>query len=207
MKNRTPKRLLISLLILVGGFLALTASSCETSESNESKAYNDVKEKADNRTPYIPHNDVEFNNYVKAQKLQDSPETIIWCSVMPQANTTPIITVPIAGKLTSSSTTFFQPEYTEDSGDGSVVLPNRSVDGLYHPDPPKYRFGFTPGGQYVDFYELPTFCTTKPLDFQKDSVAVKVGRSLNDATQRAEAALKAGDNAQAQAILEGASGE
>lgn len=188
--------------------LGLGLSACEGSSSNEDKAAATVNEKAEGRSPYLPVNDVEFKNYNEAQKLYDSPDTIIWCSVMPQASSAPILTVPVTGKLTSSSTTFFAPETIHwNENAGGTTTTSRSVDGLYHPNPPQYRYGFTPGGQYVDFYSLPTFCTTKPLDFQKDSIAVKIDPGLNSATKQAEAALAAGDNAKAQEILEGASGE
>lgn len=174
-------------------------------KSEQEVAHKHMEEKADARVPFEPTHEVEFHNYNKAQELYDSPETIIWCSVMPQASTAPIITVPIAGKLTSSTTTFYPPEKTVDpNGDGNAVVAERSVDGMFHPNPPKYRYGFTPGGQYVDFFELPTFCTTAPMSFQKESVSVTVDKPLNTATEEAEEALAKGEEAKAQQILEGA---
>ena len=193
---------IVSLTIFAGG------CSVEEGKSANEKAKEEVTKSSEKRAPYIPKNDVEFDNYNNAQKLYDSPDTIIWCSVMPQASSAPILTVPITGKLTSSSTTYFRPEEGVDFDDGlDAVVGAKSVDGMYHPNPPQYRFGFTPGGQYVDFFQLPTFCTTKPLDFQKDSVAIKVDNSLNAATLKAEEALRNGDSAAAQAALEAVASE
>jgi hypothetical protein len=201
MKHRFPL-----LLLLIVAMMALIAGcGGGDSASGQDQAKDNIEKHADERVPYEPKNDVEFNNYNKAQELYDSPATIIWCSVMPQSSTAPIVTVPVAGKLTSSSTTFFRPEEFIDRGNYSwQVGEARSVDGMYHPNPPKYRYGFTPGGQYVDFFELPTFCTTQPLSFQKESVQVKVDSNLNDATKKAEAALAEGKKSEAQAILAGA---
>jgi hypothetical protein len=196
-------------IIMAIMILAVVATGCaEEGDNAQNKSYEEVTKKAESRKPYLPKNDVEFNNYNKAQQLYDSPTTIIWCSVMPQASTAPILTVPVTGKLTSSSTSYFSPTNTNWSSEGSAAVTSaRSVDGLYHPDPPKYRYGFTPGGEYVDFYELPTFCTTKPLNFQKDSVQVKVDETLTRATKEAEKALASGNNAKAEKILQTAAGE
>jgi hypothetical protein len=186
--------------------LALGLSSCGGSSPND-QAHNLAVKNAENFKPYIPpQNNTEEQNYNAAQKLYNDPANILWCTAFPQSNTTPIVTVPVAGKLTSSTTTAFQPEYAG-GHDASVALPSVSVDGLYHVNPPPYRYGFTPGGQYVDFFNLPTLCTTKPLEFQRQSVSVKVDSSLSTATTKAEAALKSGDNAKAQQILQQAAGQ
>lgn len=199
------KRLLLAVtsLMLVAG---VVAGCGEGEDSAQDKARSEISRKAEGRSPYLPRNDVEFKNYNRAQQLYDSPATIVWCSVMPQASTAPIVTVPIAGKLTSSSTTYFRPEEEVGvGGEGANPLGTaRSVDGLYHPNPPKYRYGFTPGGQYVDFFELPVLCTTQPLEFQRQSVEVAVDSQLDAATKQAEKALEAGKTGEAQAILRGA---
>jgi hypothetical protein len=204
--NTTFKKMITLLTLMVLSVLVVTG--CSEGQTSESAVQEEVTNKAEGRVPYLPKNDVEFNNYNAAQKLYDSPTTIIWCSVMPQASSAPILTVPITGKLTSSSTTFFRPEEFIDRGNYAWQTASaRSVDGMFHPNPPQYRYGFTPGGQYIDFFNLPTFCTTKPLDFQKDSVSVKIDSKLNNATEQAEKALAAGDNAKAQRLLEAASNE
>jgi hypothetical protein len=193
------------LIVLFALLVAAAAIGCG-SDSKQTQAYSQVDKAAKNRSPYIPHNNVEFNNYNNAQKLYDDPTTIIWCTAFPQSSTEPLITVPITGKLTSSSTTYFDPQQVL-THHGDAVTDSRSVDGMYHPNPPPYRFGFTPGGQYVDLFNLPTLCTTKPLSFQRQSISVKVDGSLNQATQQAQTALKQGDKAKAQQILQAAAGQ
>lgn len=210
-------------LLVAALTVALVAvSGCDLGggdNSAQSKQKAQVNANARRQTAYIPHNKVEYNNYNNAQKLYDSPSTIIWCTTTWGNPSSPIITVPVAGKLTSSSTTFFQPTDFETSGDtGIVAIPGRSVDGMFHPNPPQYRFGFTPGGQYVDFFDMPTFCTTAltKATRQQTKVALTIDPTAQQATTEAEAALKAGTDpttgtissaahAQAQKILEGAS--
>lgn len=199
------KRILLVALVLAA--LALLLAACGSTSPNKS-AEKEAKANADNFAPYIPHNQVEGDNYNRAQKLYDDPTTIIWCTAFPQSSTQPLVTVPIAGKLTSSSTSAFPPDrvYNGD-GDSNPVIANPSVDGLYHNNPPPYRYGFTPGGQYVDFTDLPTLCTTQPLAFQRESVSVTVDQGLDSATKEAEAALESGDKQQAQALLKAAAAE
>lgn len=182
--------------------LAALVAGCGSGTTEHKQARKEAKENQERFVPYIPKNGVEGANYNKAQELYDDPATIIWCTAFPQSSTEPLITVPVAGKLTSSTVSAFR---SEDEIDG-VALEAESVDGLYHGTPPPYRYGFTPGGQYVDFFNLPTLCTTQPLKFQRQSVSVSVDSGLSKATGEAEAALKNGDKKQAQAILEGAAG-
>jgi hypothetical protein len=118
------------------------------------------------------------------------------------------VTVPVSGKLTSSSTTFFSPTRTAGDYYDGTALPSRSIDGLFHPDPPKYRYGFTPGGAYVDFFNTETYCTSKPTKFQRQStqVSLEADPGLGRADTKAQAALKAGRPQDAQKILEDAIG-
>lgn len=210
------------LVAALASVLALTACEDGGTASQEKKAKTQVEKVANARSPvYIPRNNTEYNNYNEAQKLYDSPTTIIWCTTTWANPSSPMVTVPVAGKLTSSSTTYFRPEEFLDRGNyfwqtGTA----RSVDGMFHPNPPGYRYGFTPGGQYVDFYELPTFCTTSLTKFQRKStsVSVSVDQQALRAQASAEQALKSGKAAdgtvsaeakkRAQSILEKAvSGE
>lgn len=197
-------------VLLATGALAGVVAGCSSggAPSNQKAALDQVKNDAASRVPYLPKNGVEWDNYNQSQKLYDDPSTIQWCTAFPQSSTDPVVTVPIAGKLTSSTTTAFNPAQVinnDQSGSG-VAIPNPSVDGLYHPSPPPYRYGFTPGGQYVDFTDMPTICTTQPLEFQRQSISVKVDSSLDNATHRAQKALQSGDKAQAQQILKAAAG-
>lgn len=159
--------------------------------------------------PFVaPWPSVEFKNYTAAQKLYASPDTIIWCTAFPQSSTAPIVTVPIQGKLTSSSVSFFpssRVKYDNDGG-GQYTPERRSVDGMYHGTPPPYRYGFTPGGQYVDFFNVQTICTTKPMSFQRKSISVSVDAQLAGADSQAEQALRRGDHAAADQILKAAAG-
>lgn len=195
---------------LIGAFVSLfvvvaVTAGCATEDSQASAqtdSYYRIAEEAAKLVPYEPHNDVEFNNFNEAQKLYDSPDTIIWCTAFPNSPTAPIITVPIAGKLTSSSTTFYSPDLIDSSDEGKVVTQARSVDKMYHPDPPQYRYGFTPGGQYVDFFQMPTLCTTKAMKFQTQNIRFEIDTGLEDATNEAQKALEAGNKEKAQKILE-----
>jgi len=183
-------------------------AGCGASVANDQ--LNGVDEKANSHQTFIPKNNVERNNYEKAQKLYDSPSTIIWCSTTWGNASAPIVTVPIAGKLTSSSVSFFPSSRLREFGSdaGEYTPERRSVDGMYHGSPPPYRYGFTPGGQYVDLFNMPTFCTTALTKFQrqKTQVAVAYDEVAEAADSQAEAALERGDKAGAQRILEDAVG-
>lgn len=203
------KRVLVAAAIVV----ALAVAGCETEGTNaaeETKA--SIEEQAQDiefyHCPDITDEscNTELRNYNESQRIYTDPTTILWCSVLPQSNTIPAITVPVTGKLTSSTTSGFAGEGGIEipGSDNGAVGPKRSVDGLYHTNPPQYRYGFTPGGQYVDFFNLPTFCTTEPLEIQRKSVSIDIDDELNDATSQASEALKNGDNEQAQQILEAA---
>lgn len=194
-------------IMAVAAAAAFAGCSDGSTPHDQAQAASDANTRA--FKAYVPGTpNTEQTNYNKAQELYNDPSSILWCSVLSQSSTAPIITVPIAGKLTSSTTTANQPEYAKTTGgDSAVALPSASVDGLYHPNPPPYRYGFTPGGQYVDFFNTPTVCTTKPLEFQRQSVSVKVDSSLSQATARASQALHSGNEDKAQAILEAAAGQ
>lgn len=192
----------LTALALVAPALALAACGGGTTANPQAKQKRQVDQAAERRQAYIPHNNVEFNNYNEAQKLYDEPSTIIWCTTTWGNPSAPMVTVPVAGKLTSSSTTFFSPNGVvsdEVSGDGYGPVPvgigtEKSVDGMYHPNPPGYRYGFTPGGQYVDLFNMPTFCTTALSKFQRQQtkVALTVDQGAQDATRRAEKILRDG---------------
>lgn len=203
MKRITRTALVLATTIGLAFSLAACDAPQQTSQAKQ------VYKKASKARAYIPQNDVELSNYNRAQELYDQPASIIYCTAFPSNASAPIVTVPIAGKLTSSSTTFFAPEYRSSNSSGSAVtLPNRSVDGLYHPNPPQYRYGFTPGGQYVDFANVETICTTALTKFQREQtkLSITVDQSAKSATAKAEAALKAGKNEEAQRILDALEG-
>lgn len=198
--------------------MTLTAASCGSQASSKSnQQLKQVNRNATRRAAYLPSNNVEFNNYNRAQAVYDSPSTIIWCSTTWGNPSAPIVTIPVAGKLTSSSVSYFPNQVVEQYSDSGSYNPElRSVDGMFHGNPPPYRYGFTPGGQYVDFFNMPTVCTTALSKFQrqKTQVSITVDPDAQVATTKAEAALKAGTDstgkvsasaqAEAQRILSGA---
>lgn len=175
------------------GALALTGCNSESD-----KAAREVYEKAKDLKPFIPENDVELRNYTKAQELYDNPSSIQWCTLFPPSNSAPLVTFPIAGKLTTSSTSYF-------------AAGNQSVDGLYHGDS-FYRFGFTPGDQYADVSNsMPMYCSTALTEFQRQKTYVEgVGNDgdaskidVDTAQEAAEKALESGDSKKAADILGG----
>ena len=187
-------------ILMVGGVVACT---------EEDSQYKDVKDKAAAQEGYIPVNDVELSNYNRAQALYDNPSAIQWCTAFPSSTSAPIITIPIAGKLTTSNTSFFSPE--ERVSGYELMTPKRSVDGLYHGDS-FYRYGFTPAGQYVDFSNsMELLCTTSLTEFQRQNTYVEGLGTNGDASEvdvearqdQAEEALKNGDPEGAVDSLEG----
>lgn len=183
---------------------ALTLTGCEETMPS---SYDSVKSNSAARDAdvYVPTNDVEFNNYVRAQKLYDAPESIIWCTTTWGNASAPLVTVPVAGKLTSSSVSYYpNTQVYKDSSGGNLLIEAQSVDGMYHGKPPAYRYGFTPGGQYVEFFEMGAFCTTQLTEFQRSQTTVQVtlDTETSDLQARAEEALSNGDPELAQSILE-----
>jgi hypothetical protein len=194
------------LIALAGiGTLAVTLTACGGGQPSSQE--DQVAQKASKSKAYIPQNDVELRNYNKAQELYDDPAAIQWCTAFPSSNSAPIITVPIAGKLTTSATSYFSPTKMEgDTSGGYINTPNRSVDGLFHGDS-FYRYGFTPAGVYVDFSNsLELLCQTSLTEYQRQHTFVDGANAEGDVDARqakAEEALKAGDGDKAAKILKG----
>lgn len=190
-------------ILMIGG----VAACSEADDSQEGAA----DKKAEQTEAYIPTNDVELKNFNKAQELYDNPAAIQWCSAFPSSNSAPIITIPIAGKLTTSSSSFFDPTTINKYNGTQAVTPARSVDSMYHGDS-FYRYGFTPGGQYVDFSNsMELLCTTSLTEFQRQNTYVEGVGNNGDATDvdvnarqaEAEESLKSGDSEGAVDSLEG----
>lgn len=206
------RRLAIALLAVASLGLAACGDVAKPTKSASDQAREEVNKAADKTKPYLPKNGVEFRNYNDAQKTYDDPTNVLWCTFSFNNPSSPLVTVPVAGKLTSSSTTYFNPSRVVDDHIGGYseasVLPSRSVDGLYHPNPPQYRYGFTPAGTYVDFYNLETYCSNKPTKFQRQNtkVSLEVDPNLGQADKAAAQALKSGNKAEAERILNDAIG-
>lgn len=198
-----------TVLTLFAFSFGLTGCGQEGKESAQDKVAKKVNKETRNREAYVPQHGVEFRNFNDAQKLYDSPNTIIWCSTTWGNASAPLVTIPVTGKLTSSSTSYLPPTAWVDRGNYSwSEVQQTSVDGMYHVNPPQYRYGFTPGGQYVDFFNMPTLCTTALTKFQRQTtkVSVSIDPTVASAQKKAEAALRSGDKAGAEKLLEQAVG-
>ena len=196
----------IAAIALVFG-LFLTAAGCAPQDNPDEKAA--VQAKVDGRKAYIPQNDVEFKNYNKSQELYDNPAAIQWCTAFPSSASAPIITVAIAGKLTTSGTSYFSPTSVRESSVNNLNIPARSVDGMFHGDS-FYRYGFTPAGQYMDFSNsMQLLCSTSLTEYQRQNTFVEgvakeaTADEVNGLQAKAEDALKAGKGDQASNILKG----
>jgi hypothetical protein len=182
--------------ILAVAALSFTLAGCSATSDGEpsrDKQLETTQEKFDKRSAPDVTGDTEYNNYIKAQEgVYDNPATVLWCTASFNSGTAPVFTVPIAGKLTSSTVSFFPSTKQKFSSGGGFTWSeeNQSVDGMYHGTAVPYRYGFTPGGQYVDFTGLDMFCTTQLTEFQRVSISV-----VTDADQglvnEAEAGLDA----------------
>lgn len=182
----SKKKILV--IALVGFVLLLTA--CTSQDQAQQEAIN----RARDREYYIPQNDVEARNYNWRLEIADDPSLILWCTFFPQNPSSPMITVPIMGKLTSGGKRPF-------SGDTDL---NPASDGMYGSSG-EYRYGFGPSGkfEYYDFYGVETFCTTVPLTFQREKTIIVMEKDpiLTAAGQQAQQALQAGDPNLANQIL------
>lgn len=187
--------------LVISAVFALLVACAPDAPSGQDAA----KAKADARQPYVQKNDIEFNNYNKRQIVSDDPTTILWCTSAFPVTGAPLFTVPVAGKLTSGSKRPWPDSQVQYESSYSPELPG--PDGMYGSSG-DYRYGFTPGGQYVDFYNMQTFCTTEPTVWQKDSTTIvtQTDQGLLAAQKQAQALMAQGKNAEAQAVLSKAVG-
>lgn len=212
-RNRVWK-LLAVLALLVFMTFSLTACTEEktAAEKNVEDIYKGVDKEAKERSSYIPKHDWDYVNYDRAYKeVWDNPTSILWCTFSFNNPSSPLVTVPVQTKLTSSSVSIRENTraYFDSNSDGENYSPEvRSVDGMFHGSPPPYRYGFTPGGQYVDFFNTETFCTTAPTEFQRQqtNVSLSIDNGLQSASEEAEKALAENNEAEAQRILNNAIG-
>lgn len=196
----------------VAAFTLFSLAACSLEDSGQPETREDQAQKSkakfEGRQPPKVTGDAEYQNYINAQeKVYDDPANIIWCTgTIGNAADSPIFTVPVAGKLTSSSVSYYPGQSVHEWGNssygGTYSEENQSVDGMYHGTPAPYRYGFTPGGQYVEFSGIGTFCTTALTKFQKDTL--QVSQVVDDVTKKAEEQLKNGDKAGAQRTVDSA---
>lgn len=166
------------------------------------------KEKASSRDTYVPSNDVEGDNYNKRLKISDDPSTIIWCTFgLSDAAGSPLVTVPIAGKLTSGNKRPYSTEEIVSKGSldtkAYLVVEKPGPDGMYGSSN-RYSYGFTPGGDLWQFNGQQPVCTTEPTVYQRQATTMilETDEELSQATAEAEKLLAAGDTEAAQNKLE-----
>ena len=169
--------------------------------SPQSEAQQQAQDKAKQHDVFVPQNDIEFKNYNQRQLIADDPTTLLWCTTAFPFTGSPMITVPIVGKVTSGNK---RPYFTSVAQSGSGYteeLPG--PDGMYGQSS-DYRYGFTPGGVYVDFTDMPLYCSTEPSVWQRESTELVLHRdsALFEAQQRAREALAAGNTEEARRILQ-----
>jgi hypothetical protein len=178
-------------------------AACDFVPTEQQKSQTEAVQRAADRHPYVPKNDLEFKNYDKRQRLADDPTAILWCTSFPWGHKP--FTVPVVGKLTSGAK---RPYPTEQVYNGTTSqwypeLPG--PDGMYGSSG-EYRYGFSPAGIYQDFYNMPTFCTMEPTVWQREetTIVLKIDEGLQKAHSAAQQALKSGKPAEATKILEDA---
>jgi hypothetical protein len=181
--------LLTTSLVAVVSVLLLGADGC----TEQDKAQMNATDLAQNRgNIYVMKNDTEFKNYNKRQEIADDPTTILWCTFAFPIPSSPLVTVPVVGKLTSGGK---RPFTISDTSPGP--------DGMYGSSG-EYRYGFAPGDVYSDFYDIATYCTNKPMVWQREKTSIVSGVDANllAAQAAAQAALKAGHPEEATRILD-----
>lgn len=191
MKKSRLAQIGIGITALVVG---ASLSACSGQQDNTPPAQKAAEQTANQRNNYIPKNDVEGHNYNARQALADNPSQIIWCSVYPTNPNVKAFTIPIVGKLTSGnkrpySTSQVQ-NYYQSSNTYSPELPGS--DGFYGTSG-EYRYGFDPSGNYHDFYNLETYCTSVPdvIQRQTTQIAITSTGDIGLLSTQAEAAIKA----------------
>lgn len=174
-------------------------------KSNATKARDTARDNSSSYHWYVPHNEVEMRNINWKQEIADDPATIMWCTfswpgfagASDNSAAGNLVTIPIAGKLTSSGKRPFPA--LDGSGDE-----NPGSDGTYGSSS-DYRYGFGPEGKadYTDFYLMPSICTTQPKIWQANTTIItNTDTTLQSLSDAASAALKSGDAKKAQQILD-----
>lgn len=195
--NKRKKWLRIGAVVLLIG---LVVSACGSDHSGPSSAKNDAERASKNLQDqiYRPTHDVEFHNYNDRLKVADDPATILWCTAYFASPNNKPTTYPIVGKLTSSNKRPYSSTKVYTGSNDGVDAYSPEVVGPDHMfgASSEYRYGFTPGGAYVDFTGIETICTTEPTVYQATQTTIVLGTdpNLQALTNQAEAALKAGQS-------------
>lgn len=194
--NRNARSLALLVAIALAMAAAMLAAGCGGSSTKPAAAPNgqtaqDVA--AQNAGAlHVTTTNVEFNNYNKKQALFDDPSTILWCTYFPPTPGAKPFTVPVSGKLTSSTKRATPPTkvliagYGTGGGSSTYTPDQPGPDGMFGSSD-QYRFGFTPLGMYEDFENLASFCTTDLTDYGRTEAVL----ILNGTTVDGNAAPKA----------------
>lgn len=185
---------------------SLFAPGCDGMRTQSEESRQEAMQKMNDRKVYIPKNDLEFNNYNRRSVLADDPTAILWCTSAFPIPGSPLFTIPIVGKLTSGAKRPYQTTQAYGGASGQYYPELPGPDGMLGSSG-EYRYGFTPGGIYADWYGMAVFCTTEPMVWQRESttIVMQADPVLQEAQVRARAVLKRGtpaDAAEASRILE-----
>lgn len=205
------RTILIGLSVLTLGGVAAgcgTGGASSPSAADQSQAASD---KLQSQIYQSKHN-IEFRNYNLRQKISDDPSVILWCTFFPpgvsqvsNGGVGGAITVPIAGKLTSSNKRPYQgSQYNY--ADNNAVGVSGEAPGPDHMfgSSAEYTYGFDPTlSTYYQFSNLASFCTTEPTVWQVKAteIVVNTQSTLANLSQAASAAIKAGDPKKALELL------
>ena len=152
---------------------------------------------------YTPINFIDFQNWNQWAEMSDNPSTILWCTFFPATHEK--ITVPIVGKFTDSGKTPFPTKFELVKSSGNDIAPAELADpfAMYGVSS-EFQYGFDPSGNFTSFSQsIPSMCSSVPRVFQsvEAHIVIEIDTALQEITERAQAALKAGDDAGAIAIL------
>jgi hypothetical protein len=193
--------------IIVGLLLiALVCSACGPEVIEQTEAQRSAQSKAMSGEVYQPRNDVERRNYNWRQEISDDPTTIVWCTFAWPIPDSPLVTIPVAGKLTSGSKRPYPVEQVIwNTSSGSYFPEVPGPDGMFGSSG-DYRFGFGPAGraEYHDLYGLPVYCTNMPRVWHREHTTIMFDQdeTLLTASQAAKTALNANDPDEATRILQ-----
>ncbi len=200
MRQCVGLKILLICVMFLGTFIF---AACD---DNRTEAQKRAQEKAQNGEVYQPKNDMERKIYNKRQQIADDPTTILWCTSAFPIPSSPIFTVPIVGKLASGNKRPYPTSIALAGGSGGSYFPEiPGPDGMFGSSG-EYRYGFTPGDYYADWYNMPCFCTTEPTIWQRQEtkIVMQSDPQLLEAQNAARDALRKGNPKIANEILENA---
>lgn len=202
-------------LVAIAGFMILTADSCSGTSNSQPTAQDKAQQASNNlqNQVYQSKHNIEFRNYNLRQRVADDPSTILWCTFFPPGvqgvsnGSTPgqAITVPIAGKLTSSNKRPYAAERWSDRGNYTFTSNDAPGPDHMYGSSSEYSYGFDPTlSTYYQFSSLASFCTTEPTVWQvhNTDIVVNTQSTLASLSSAASAAIKAGNPKKALELLQ-----